>query len=302
LALRKIIFIGRNLIFNKSDKNMKNLTTISIFIFGVVVTSILTAGLVFYQNNNQLQNGVGNQGGSGNQTGSIVLDMTEIAKHNSVQSCWLLINNKVYDVTSYFGMHPGGAQTILPTCGQDATTAYATKGRNNGRDHSSQAYSLLTQYYIGDFKQTINNSASGKTNNTSQASATTNTQTTNKTPTTAQPSTTVEKSTSLTLTSAEVAKHNTTGDCWMIISNKVYNVTSAMNSHPGGVTTILNYCGQDGTQGFATKDIGRNHSGTAYSLLANYYLGDLNQSVTSQSLQNTPATPPLPGGDEFEDD
>jgi len=91
----------------------------------------------------------------------------------------------------------------------------------------------------------------------------------------------------VTLTLNEVAKHNNAADCWMIISGKVYNVTSTVNSHPGGAGPILKYCGQDGTLGFQTKDYGPNHSGTAYSLLSNYLIGNLNQTINGQNLQNT---------------
>lgn len=81
------------------------------------------------------------------------------------------------------------------------------------------------------------------------------------------------------LTLAEIAKHDKINDCWLIISNKVYNVTTYLIVHPGGSSVITPYCGKDGTQAFATKDIGRNHSTYAYNLLNNFYIGDINQVV-----------------------
>jgi cytochrome b involved in lipid metabolism len=48
----------------------------------------------------------------------------EIAKHNTVDSLWLVINRKVYDVTKFTNDHPGGLQVFLENGGQDATNAF----------------------------------------------------------------------------------------------------------------------------------------------------------------------------------
>ena len=83
-------------------------------------------------------------------TGSsgVLLTPAEIAKHNSAGSCWVIISGKVYDLTSYLGIHPGGPGQIIPSCGKDGTRAFATK--NSGSSHSSYATSLLDAYFIGD--------------------------------------------------------------------------------------------------------------------------------------------------------
>ena len=97
------------------------------------------------------------------------------------------------------------------------------------------------------------------------------------------------------LDTTEVAKHNTTGDCWLIINNKVYSVSSYLSSHPGGVSAITAYCGRDATAAFNTKG-GTGHSAYANSLLGQYYIGDLNQTASTQQIQqnvqNTNVVPP----------
>jgi L-lactate dehydrogenase (cytochrome) len=41
----------------------------------------------------------------------------EIAKHNTKKSCWIVLDSKAYDVTSFMSKHPGGAPIILKNAG-----------------------------------------------------------------------------------------------------------------------------------------------------------------------------------------
>ncbi|KIM85387.1 hypothetical protein PILCRDRAFT_778154 [Piloderma croceum F 1598] len=50
--------------------------------------------------------------------------LQQVAKHNTPSSCWVIINNKVYDVTDFLTEHPGGSSIILKYAGRDATAAY----------------------------------------------------------------------------------------------------------------------------------------------------------------------------------
>jgi cytochrome b involved in lipid metabolism len=45
--------------------------------------------------------------------------MCEIKRHNTAESCWLLVGNIIYDATSYMAQneHPGGATSILKRSG-----------------------------------------------------------------------------------------------------------------------------------------------------------------------------------------
>ncbi|OAX44750.1 hypothetical protein K503DRAFT_764653 [Rhizopogon vinicolor AM-OR11-026] len=50
--------------------------------------------------------------------------LEQVAEHKTTTSCWVIIQNNVYDVTDFLFDHPGGANVILRYAGQDATAAY----------------------------------------------------------------------------------------------------------------------------------------------------------------------------------
>ncbi|KAL3373989.1 hypothetical protein AABB24_005783, partial [Solanum stoloniferum] len=73
----------------------------------------------------------------------------------------------------------------------------------------------------------------------------------------------------------EVAKHNKTKDCWLIISGKVYDVTPFMDDHPGGDEVLLSATGKDATNDF--EDVG--HSDSAREMMDKYYIGEIDMST-----------------------
>lgn len=49
---------------------------------------------------------------------------SDVARHNTRDSCWVVIEGNVYDVTEFLDEHPGGANIILRYGGKDATEEY----------------------------------------------------------------------------------------------------------------------------------------------------------------------------------
>ncbi|RDW65082.1 hypothetical protein BP6252_10733 [Coleophoma cylindrospora] len=53
-----------------------------------------------------------------------MLSESDVRKHASRESCWVIIRGSVYDLTSFVDDHPGGAAVILKYAGKDATAAF----------------------------------------------------------------------------------------------------------------------------------------------------------------------------------
>ncbi|KZO93869.1 hypothetical protein CALVIDRAFT_539522 [Calocera viscosa TUFC12733] len=54
----------------------------------------------------------------------VLISGEEVAKHNTRESCWIIVHGKVYDVTEFLPEHPGGMKIILKYAGKDATEEY----------------------------------------------------------------------------------------------------------------------------------------------------------------------------------
>ncbi len=73
--------------------------------------------------------------------------LDELAKHGTEHDCWMAIEGKVYDFSSYIPKHPTAPAIIAAWCGRDATAGMRTKGY--GRDHSTSAWTMANDYLIG---------------------------------------------------------------------------------------------------------------------------------------------------------
>ena len=76
----------------------------------------------------------------------------DVADHSDVTSCWIIVYDKVYDVTKFLSEHPGGYDVLLEHAGRDATIPFEEKG------HSRVALQLLHDYYIGDVAKKMKDS------------------------------------------------------------------------------------------------------------------------------------------------
>jgi len=71
----------------------------------------------------------------------------EVAKHNTKESCWLIVNDWVVDVTPFLNLHPAGVESIMRHAGQDATEDFYF--------HPQEARSMWKKYRVGKLKKEL---------------------------------------------------------------------------------------------------------------------------------------------------
>jgi 4-hydroxysphinganine ceramide fatty acyl 2-hydroxylase len=82
---------------------------------------------------------------------SKVFTQQEVAKHTKADDCWLIHNNKVYDVSGFVADHPGGEEFILDHAGKDVTALMKDELEHL---HSDGAYEMLDELLIGSLLPT----------------------------------------------------------------------------------------------------------------------------------------------------
>lgn len=138
----------------------------------------------------------------------------QVSTHKTASNCWSIVSKRVYNLTKWIALHPGGQAQIKAMCGVDASAGFS--GQHSG---SSSALASLAKYRIG----------------TLVGSST-------------PPAPVV---TSYTL--AQVKAHATATNCWSIAEGTVYSLTAWLRKQPAGSVTATSVCGTNATTFFKKK-------------------------------------------------
>ena len=80
-----------------------------------------------------------------------IFSLEEVEKHKQSsgddKSIWMVIHDKVYDVTKFLDEHPGGEEILVEHAGLDATEPFEDVG------HSTDARDMMKDYYIGELRE-----------------------------------------------------------------------------------------------------------------------------------------------------
>ncbi|XP_051139382.1 nitrate reductase [NADH] 2-like [Andrographis paniculata] len=93
-----------------------------------------------------------------NTTADKMFSMSEIRRHNSPDSAWIIVHGHVYDCTRFLKDHPGGSDSILINAGTDCTEEFDAI-------HSDKAKRMLEDYRIGELIKTGYASSDSSPNN-----------------------------------------------------------------------------------------------------------------------------------------
>jgi 4-hydroxysphinganine ceramide fatty acyl 2-hydroxylase len=85
-----------------------------------------------------------------------VVSRTELASHTTAKSCYVVLKNRVYDVTGFIHDHPGGADLILDHAGDDVE---ALMEDELSHFHTETAYEILDEFVIGRLEAVQNGHA-----------------------------------------------------------------------------------------------------------------------------------------------
>ncbi|KAL6662024.1 hypothetical protein ACP70R_001408 [Stipagrostis hirtigluma subsp. patula] len=114
-----------------------------IVIISLIILLALGAFFVIPKSENKGKSKKTDSGADG--TASRSYTMEEVSKHNTRKDCWIIIKDKVYDVTSYVEEHPGG-DAILNNAGGDSTEGFF------GPQHGTRVFDIIEDFCIGELK------------------------------------------------------------------------------------------------------------------------------------------------------
>ncbi|RCI06724.1 fatty acid alpha-hydroxylase [Rhizopus stolonifer] len=81
-----------------------------------------------------------------------VYSIKQVEEHNTLESLWVIFNDRVYDITEFAKDHPGGDDILLKYAGKDITKVMSDIDMH---DHSQAAFDMLEDYLIGVVEESV---------------------------------------------------------------------------------------------------------------------------------------------------
>eukprot|EP00405_Crypthecodinium_cohnii_P025458 CAMPEP_0206489994 /NCGR_PEP_ID=MMETSP0324_2-20121206/43702_1 /ASSEMBLY_ACC=CAM_ASM_000836 /TAXON_ID=2866 /ORGANISM="Crypthecodinium cohnii, Strain Seligo" /LENGTH=1124 /DNA_ID=CAMNT_0053970041 /DNA_START=42 /DNA_END=3416 /DNA_ORIENTATION=+ len=156
-------------------------------------------------------------GGGGGMT------MAEVSKHTTKSDCWVVVNGEVLNVTSFLSEHPGGELAILTFAGKDASEEF----------NMIHPPDVIPKYAPDSVIGKLGEGGGGDEDDDDDED---------------EEEEVGGGDGGITL--AEVGKHTSKTDCWVVVNGQVLDVTKFLSEHPGGELAILTFAGKDASEEF----------------------------------------------------
>ena len=210
--------------------------------------------------------------------------MAQVATHNTAGDCWSAVGRGVYNLTTWLPTHTTATITAATVCGVNSSALFgvpATSGRHDDNDDDNgtddhrggRAKAAVVRAHHSDHRVRDHGRGNGRgRGHNALLRSIAPFKIGHLVATTPVPAPAPVPAPTTTYTLTQVQAHSAATDCWTIISGKVYNLTSFVNSHKGGQAAITGLCGKDGTTAFTTQHGGQ---GNPASVLAGLQVGVL---------------------------
>jgi cytochrome b involved in lipid metabolism len=172
------------------------------------------------------------------------LTLKIVSQHDEAADCWIAFHGVVYDMTEFADEHPGGVDAIRSFCGQDGTQPFRAH-------HYHTLLEVLTKEYVG----LLSGAESIETRVVVNGKSTIVDKEVDMTPThyaSMKDTIRIHHSVSFSrcITLQELSKHDTAQDLWLVVNQKVLDLTTFAPQHLGGSMPLIKAAGTDATKVF----------------------------------------------------
>jgi len=162
--------------------------------------------------------------------------MAEVAKHTSETDCWVVLHGRVLDVSKFLKEHPGGVLAIMTFAGKDATEEFDMIHPPDVIEKYAPSAVIGMLGEGGGDAEADDDDDDDEDESESESED--------------EEEEEEAGGGDGGYTMAEVAKHTSETDCWVVLHGRVLDVSKFLKEHPGGVLAIMTFAGKDATEEF----------------------------------------------------
>jgi succinate dehydrogenase/fumarate reductase flavoprotein subunit/predicted heme/steroid binding protein len=148
------------------------------------------------------------------------ITVDDVAKHNTKEDAWLIVNGEVVDVTGFIQKHPGGVQAICQYLGKDASEEWNTIHKKGMVQSRGVPLGAVILGPLGTGAPAAGGGGGAPKDDG--------------------------------IPWSEIEQHNKKENVWVVINGEVIDASEFIDKHPGGVPALMQYAGKDASEEWNT--------------------------------------------------